>query len=516
MTGRPHVLFITADQWRGDSLSCLGHPLVRTPHLDALAAEGVCFARHWANTAPCAPSRASLYTGTYAHHHGVLLNGTPLDARFTNVALLARTAGYAPALFGYTDSAVDPRTVAPDDPRLRNWEGVLPGFDVVVNDPDIHRTRRWGDWLARQGVDVPADPRDLYAPDPDFPGADEHGPSWNPTRFAAQHTETAFMVGELMDWLDRRSADAWRDDPFFVHLSLIRPHPPFRNPVGYHDRYDEADVGPFAGHPTPEAEAAAHPLAAAALSLPGVAAPTDERDRRQLRATYHAMQTEVDDQLGRLVDHLRRRGLYDDTLIVFTSDHGEIGGDHWLTEKLGYWDETYHVPLIVRDPRAAATRGARVAALTESVDVLPTILERIGVAIPDQCDGRSLVPFLDGDEVPTDWRDAVFWEWWFHDPEHGTTQALLGEPDERCSLAVVRTERWKYVQFATDTMPPLLFDLEADPQQLVNLADDPACAGQVVEGLRRLLQWRMRHVDRTLSSYHVTESQGLLHRGRPV
>lgn len=522
MTRRGNVLFITVDQWRGDSLSCLGHPLVRTPTLDDLAAHGVLFARHYANTAPCAPSRASLYTGMYAQNHRVLLNGTPLDDRFTNVARLARTAGYAPALFGYTDTAVDPRTVAADDPALFNYEGVLPGFDPVVNDPDLYGTRQWGAWLRRHGVDVPDDPRDLYRPDPDFPGAADHGPTWNPTRFAAEHTETAFMVSELIEWLDDRSTAEWHDDPFFVHASFIRPHPPYRNPVGYHDRYDEADVGPFAGHPTVEAEAASHPLAAAALSLPGVGAPTDERDRRQLRATYHGMQAEVDAQLHRLFAHLRHRGLDEDTLIVLTSDHGEMGGDHWLTEKLGYWDESYHIPLIVRDPRpeADATRGTVVTALTESVDVLPTILDWIGVDVPDQVDGRSLTPFVhatgpaDG-SGPEHWRDAVFWEWSFHDPEHLVTQELLGVPAEHCSLAVVRTERWKYVQFATDAMPPLLFDLEADPQQLVNRADDPAYAPVVVEALRRLVQWRMRHDDRTLSTYHLSASAGLLHHAGP-
>ncbi|NLA36751.1 MAG: sulfatase-like hydrolase/transferase, partial [Actinobacteria bacterium] len=124
-----NVLFITVDQWRGDSLSCVGHPLVQTPTLDALAADGVLFRSHFANIAPCAPSRASLYTGLYAHNHRVITNGTPLDDRHDNIARMARRAGYTPTLFGYTDTAIDPRTVSADDPRLFNYEGVLDGFD---------------------------------------------------------------------------------------------------------------------------------------------------------------------------------------------------------------------------------------------------------------------------------------------------------------------------------------------------------------------------------------------------
>jgi len=143
-----NVLFITLDQWRGDCLSALGHPVVETPTLDALARRGVLFANHWANAAPCGPSRACLYTGTYQHRNRSLLNGTPLDARFTNVALLAREAGYDPVLFGYTDSSVDPRTVPAGDPRLFSYEGVLPGFRAVIEDPWEKGSPAWGRWLA--------------------------------------------------------------------------------------------------------------------------------------------------------------------------------------------------------------------------------------------------------------------------------------------------------------------------------------------------------------------------------
>ena len=127
-----------------------GAPGRADPDLDRLAAGGVSFRRHFAQAAPCGPSRASLYTGMYLMNHRSVLNGTPLDARHTNVAKVARERGYEPALFGYTDSSVDPRTVAPDDPRLRSYEGVLPGFDPVVDLPEGNPVP-WLDWL-RAGV----------------------------------------------------------------------------------------------------------------------------------------------------------------------------------------------------------------------------------------------------------------------------------------------------------------------------------------------------------------------------
>ncbi len=119
---RPNILFITLDQFRADSLSCAGHSVVKTPHLDMLAAHGVRFARHYSQAAPCSPGRAALYTGTYMMSNRVVANGTPLDERFDNVALAARRQGYDPVLFGYTDQGVDPRTITDsDDPRLSTY-----------------------------------------------------------------------------------------------------------------------------------------------------------------------------------------------------------------------------------------------------------------------------------------------------------------------------------------------------------------------------------------------------------
>src|SRR5256714_9368941 len=145
-----NVLFITADQFRSDALTCAGPPVVRPPNLARLAAGGVSSRRHFANAVPCAPSRASLYTGMYLMNHGATTNGTPLDDRHDNVARVARRLGYEPALFGYTDTGVDPRTVAADDPRLFSYEGVLPGFDpachLAEGAPDawLPRMRRLG------------------------------------------------------------------------------------------------------------------------------------------------------------------------------------------------------------------------------------------------------------------------------------------------------------------------------------------------------------------------------------
>jgi len=493
-----NVLFITLDQWRGDCLSALGHPVVRTPNLDRLAAGGVLFAQHWAQAVPCGPSRACLYTGTYLHQNRSVLNGTPLDTRFTNVALEARAAGYDPVLFGYTDASVDPRSVAPDDPRLRTYEGVLPGFRAELDFP-FETLTPWLDHLEALGYPRPERPHQIFDGDPDFPGAADHPPTWAPPIYAAEHSETAFLTDALMAWLGGHG-----DQPWFVHASYLRPHTPYRAVAPYHDRYDPAAVAMPVRAASPEVEGAQHTLTAFAVGVVG--APADDAEMRQIRATYYGMMAEIDDQVGRLLDWLDASGQADDTLVVLTSDHGDQLGDHWLMEKLGYWDASYHVPLIVRDPRASvSTRGRRIDAFTEHVDVVPTILEWLGAEIPLQCDGRSLAPFLGEDgTAPSDWRTEGHWEWDFRSPNGHLAEDLLGLTMEQCSLNVIRDTCWKYVHFAG--MAPLLFDLAEDPDQFVDLAGDAAYAPIVAEYAQKLLSWRMRHAERTLTGTVLTSS----------
>ena len=481
---KPNVLFITLDQWRGDCLSAAGHPVVQTPHLDRLAAEGTRFTQHYAQAAPCGPSRASLLAGMYLHTHRSSWNGTPLDARFTNVALEARKAGYGPLLYGYTDTTVDPRVVAPDDPRLSSYESVLDGFKLAqLLDADY---RPWFDWLAEHGYDM-SEPSRYLRPDGDHPDAAGRGKTWAPTPYESEHTETAFITERVIEDIDAS------DGPFFIHASYIRPHPPFTVPAPYHDMYDPDAVPVPVGHRYDEA-AAPHPFHAAAMEWEWSAADPNEAEVRQLRATYYGMMTEVDAQMGRLMQALDDRDLSENTIVIVTSDHGEMLGDHHLISKLGYWDESFHIPLIVRAP--GAVRGGVFDGFTENVDVMPTLLELIDVDVPAQCQGRSLRPFLDG-ESPADWRTAVHWEFDFR-----MMARSFDIPLELANLVVHRTATEKYVHFGC--LPPLFFDLRSDPDQLANLADDPSRASDVLNAAQSLLSWRQATAEQILTTKIAT------------
>ncbi len=475
MAAPPNILFITLDQFRGDCLSALGHPVVHTPHLDALARKGVLLGRHYSQAAPCGPGRACLYTGTYQMNNRVVFNGTPLDNRLDNIARVARRAGYAPTLFGYTDQAVDPRTITdPNDPRLGTYEGVLPGFDLAL---DLTGARSaWNTWVAGQGYRVHDHPDEMLATEPDRP---------------AELGISSFLTVEFLDWVSQQ------DQPWFAHLSHLRPHPPYAAAGRWSTAYRPDDVD-LPIEPGPNRHAM-HDLM---LGMPMLAAPADEAAMRQLRAQYYGMISDVDEQIGRTMDGLASRGLGADTVVVITADHGELLGDHGLLGKLGWHEGSYRIPAMVVDPRRPDGHGTILDIPTENVDLLPTMCDLMGVDIPEQCDGVSLNPWLDGSSSPTaseaatTWRTAVAWEfdWRALLLMGGHVPAAGDRSMEKMNLAVRLTSDTAYVQFGDGSWQCL--DIAADASWRT-LVDDP---GRVLAAAQDMLTWRSRNLDRTMTS----------------
>jgi arylsulfatase A-like enzyme len=453
-----NVLLITLDQFRGDCFSTTRDTGVSTPGLHELARHGVHFDRHYSQASPCSPGRASLYTGMYQMNHRVVANGTPLDRSFDNLALAARRAGYAPALFGYTDQAVDPRdTVGAHDPRLQSYEGVLPGFDSVLDLTGDHAP--WVEWLATQGVDVSVGFAALISTE-----SERH----------ESLSLSMFMTDQYFDWLDRQQP-GW-----FCHLSYLRPHSPYSAAGSFANMYDPAQM------PMPIApEDDRHPLHEFALNYRVTQAPTDEEKLRRMKANYFGMISEVDSQLVRVWKRLRERDEWDDTLIILSSDHGEMLGDHGLKEKVGYWEQSYHIPCIVRDPGRAQRHGATVNAFTENVDIFPTLCELLGLPAPTQCDGHSLAPFLD-DAPPKKWRTAATWEFDWSSYLLDRTSPTWSPELVQCSLVTRRTESHALVQLADGTA--LCFDLRADPTWRTQTSDPSV----ILDLSRELHAWRMQ------------------------
>ncbi|MGV4793873.1 alkaline phosphatase family protein [Rhizobium sp. F40D2] len=497
-TRRPNILLITADQWRGDCLSAVGHPCVTTPNVDVLARQGTLFRRHYAGAAPCSPARATLYTGLYQMNHRVCRNGSPLDARFDNLALAARRAGYDPTLFGYTDTAPDPRGMDANDPHLTTYEGVLPGFISRQLLPE--HEKQWLSWLRSRGH-ANAVSRDIHIP----VGAEAGDISDAAPAYSSDETQTAFLAGEFIRWLGEQ------DRPWFAHVSFLRPHPPFSVPAPFNRMFKPGEGPAFARAANREAEEASHPYLAYAMPrtgkgafIHGATGPLsgwNGEDFAAIRAIYYGMIAEVDAQLGRIWQALKDAGAWDDTLIVFTSDHAEMAGDHWTLGKGGFFDGSYHIPLVIRDPASGAAGGI-VDHFTSAADIFPTLCERLGIEAKNGLDGLSLMPFVNGGSGQG-WRDAAFWEFDFRDIAGGEAEQYFRLKPNECNLAVIRDAQFKYVHFAA--LPPLLFNVSDDPMELDNIAGDPAYAAIRLGYAEKLLSLRARHLDQTLAYTELTE-----------
>lgn len=500
---RQNVLLIVVDQWRADFVPHLmrakgRHPFLATPNLDRLCREGVTFANHVTTTVPCGPARASLLTGLYLMNHRAVQNTVPLDQRHFNLGKALREIGYDPALIGYTTTTPDPRATSANDPRFLVLGDLMDGFrSVGAFEPNMDG---YFGWVAQKGFTLPATREEIWLPEGEdaVPGA-----TTRPSRIPKELSDSAFFTERALTYLKGRNGK-----PFFLHLGYYRPHPPFVAPAPYHAMYRAEDMPPPVRAERWQDEAAEHPLLDFYLrhimqgsffhGAEGTAHALDEAEIRQMRATYCGLISEIDDCLGEVFAFLDATGQWDDTLIIFTSDHGEQLGDHYLLGKIGFFDESFRIPLVVKDPKAKGRGGAIDEAFTESVDVMPTILDWLGGEAPRACDGRSIVPLVHGHH-PADWRTELHYEYDFRDVHYSTPDSYLELPFDQASLCVVQDADYKYVHFAA--LPPLFFDLKADPNQLVNRAGDPAYAERVLAYAQKALSWRLIHADKTLTHY---------------
>lgn len=509
---RKNILLVTADQWRGDCLSALGHPHVQTPNFDTLLADGIAFKQHYSVCVPCAPARASLLTGMYLQNHRVARNGVPLDDRHTNIARELRKAGYTPMLFGYTDTSLDPRTYSKEEVCKYGYEGIMSGFEEGVLLPG-EKPEKWLSWLREKGYDI-ENVDDAFSTDYDKDINTKHTRASYPPTYKAEHSQTAFLTQHVTDYIDlhlKENQDSW-----CVHLSYLRPHPPFVAPAPYNTLVDPSTLDPL-DHP--QTNTNDHPYLKAAKSAIGdwpeswlqkLANSTNyQEEAQQIRATYYGLINKVDHYFGALIDHLKKIGEYENTLIILTSDHGELMGDHGLFGKRGYYRESYHIPLIIRTPnQKKSNKGLIEDSITESVDIMPTILDWLDSSIPRQCDGQSLLPFTRGNK-PKKWRQEAHWEYEFYDVKSKTVESSLGLTMQDCKLNVIQSDRYMYVHFAA--LPPLFFDLSIDPKTNNNVINLPQYSDKVLEFSQRLLTWRMQNDERTLTGYSVSQAE-IYHR----
>lgn len=487
---KPNTLFIVIDQLRADCVFGTLAKHLDLPNIRALASDAVSFRGHYSVTSPCGPSRVSLLTGQYACNHGATRNGTPLKRDTPNLATVAREQGHDPLLFGYTDTSQDPRFLPPDDPRLFSYEEVAPGFCEVLRMRLEGDNKAWEQHLRDMGYDPRPYP-ELYRPLGNHPDS--------PALYAAEHSDTAFLTDRAIDDL-RHRPPGW-----FAHITYIRPHPPFVAPAPYNRMYDATTLPPALQAAEPDW----HPYVATARRKSHVASTVvgfpeledSDATTRLIRQIYFGLASEVDHHIGRLIGWLKDSGQYDNTMIVLTADHGEMLGDYGLWGKMTFHDAAFHVPLIIRQPWPPL-RGVAVTAPTESIDIAPTILEHLGLAVPHAMDGQSLKPYLNG-ATPTNGRQATVSELDFGNPLAPTLwQSDHGLDPDSAKLAVLRRGSMRFVQFAGG-LPPILMDVSGGSEDR-NLSENPAHLRTMLDLMQDMLCHRMVNAEGTFSRTLIT------------
>ncbi len=449
MPSRPNILFLFADQHRYDAVGCNGATVVRTPTMDALAAGGTRFTNAFTPVALCSPARGSVLTGLYPHNHGQLANTGNFNCVFDKVIL--DKVGY-PELLSQAGYSVN---------YVGKWHLPLEGDKDFWHFDEWHTSREYGHQLAARGLDGDR-------------AAEVQRLEWGGkaafcgrAQLSAEDLQEAWVADKTIDMLERHSKE---DKPFMIFSSFFGPHFPYAVPAPYDEMYDPKQVERWNNF---EESFDGKPLIQQKEMLRWNASHLTWADWQKVIACYWGYVTYIDDQIRRILDKLDSLGLAENTMVVYSTDHGDMLGGHRLFNKgMNMYDEIFHIPMIVRWP-GVTEPGSVTGSFVNLVDLMPTILEAAGVSPTIPVDGHSIVPLLKGEPV-ADWPDDVYAEY------HGYELAL-------CTQRMVRTESWKYIY--NPCFEDELYDVVSDPGELRNLADKLGYKHVLRRMKERMVRW---------------------------
>ena len=451
MPTRPNILLIFSDQHRGDALGCVGNPSVRTPNLDGLAAEGVVFRNCNTNSPLCMPARASLITGLYVNEHGAWGNRTEADRHGPSHVRNIRDAGYRTAVIGKTHF----RLYQADDGHTRDHASGLHdwGYEFAheVKDTIPSATHRcyYTDFLTERGK------LQVYE---DCARNFRMGQSTGLLR-PWEHMPNLLEEDEHIDMYIANTASEWirsyaDDRPFYLQVCLMGPHPPFDAPARYRDMFDPQDMTSAIMDAPSEPVS---PQIRRMFSRRGLKEMTESQSRT-LTSHYYAKIAFDDDAIGVVLQALEEKGLMDNTWVVYTSDHGEMLGDHRFCQKSVFYEGALNVPLIVRPPGGSEPWTAR--GLTDHFDISATLLDVANARHPGADYGISLRSKVESG------------------PDSADAQQGKGVVFSEVNLySMARTERYKMTIDSLTRQPLEMYDLEDDPNELRNLVDEPRLSG---------------------------------------
>jgi len=487
MIKKPNIILINTDQQRFDTIGALNAPFMETPNIDKLVKEGVSFNNCFTTAPSCVPSRASVFTGYYPHNTGVLCNGDTWEPSW--VEMLAEE--------GYHCVNIGKMHTVPLDAQ----GGFHQRFIVENKDRTLNLDTResafydeWDKYLAHEGVEKPS--REKYKT---FEGYENALGAFEWYLDSKYHPDN-FVGNMACWWLENRKSDS----PLFLEIGFPGPHPPFDPVKEYIEPYMNKDL------PLPEVteeelknqplhhhlyrEEMIHSRAPHCKkrnnsdhdALKWQKNPSPQQLKR-MRAHYYANITMIDEKIGEIINVLENKGYLDDSIIIFTSDHGEALGDHGHVEKWTMYDCVVKVPLIVRCPEKF--RGGReINSLIQNMDIAPTILELAGIDIPDSFDARSLMPLLNKEKENI--REYVF-------SEHGRDNCnyLVTGTD---LITMIRSKKWKLVHYLDDEEKEYgeLYDLTNDPEEKNNLWENKDYQDKKQKLLSIMSDWRAKSIYR--------------------
>lgn len=462
---RPNILFLMTDQHRVDVLGANGNTIIKTPHLDSLARRGVNFSHMFVQAPVCVPSRVSHFTGRYPHSHRNRVNYTPCDPREVFLQRRLKDAGYVTGSAGKLHYY----------PATRE-HAISTGWDEVALDDGVAHTDPFSDYVKWRRANDPNAATPYLATKP---GAA------NPFRGAIpyEYTPTAWTGRESRAILRKLAASS---KPFFLHASFFKPHAPHTVPEPFDSMYSGVEIPPPARVTREEIERL--PLPLQRLILRG--RPQYEMDRARLQwiwRSYYAGISMVDREVGLILEELERMGKAGNTIIVLSSDHGDQLLEHGFEGKNAFFESSVRIPFFITWPNKIA--AARYNHLVETVDLVPTLLDLVGVPVPVNVQGRSLAPLMTGSGYTP--REAVFSENIIPEVITGGTLDMPYTPGKGVAgirhpdCKMVRTRDWKFNYYPGHGGE--LYDLANDPGETRNLYRDRTSI--VREMKDRLLDW---------------------------
>ena len=481
---RPNLLFVFTDEQRFDTLGCYGNARIRTPNTDRLAAAGVLFERAYVTQPVCTPSRSTLLTGLWPHTSGLVENNIPLPDEVPCLPEMLPPGEYATAYMGKWHLGDEIFAQHGFD----EWVSIDDGYRGYYRDGRDRDTRStYHHWLAAQGR---------------RPGKDNAFTRDQITALPEELSKPAYLADEACRFLDERAADA---RPFCLFVNFFEPHMPYSSCRD--GQYDPASLplpanfGDVPGEDTHPK----HRMFSRTYTEQGFEGCDlrSEEGWRRIQANYYGLCSLVDTHFGRVLQRLEALGLDENTIVVYTSDHGDMMGSHRLLAKCVQFEEAVRVPLIVRAPRAAARR---VAGPVSQIDLVPTLLELMGAAVPGHLQGTSWADALTGGGDPAG--DVVI-EWNGHNNGFGDRIGEVAVPSPMLQVAprdqvavactdplrtIITADGWKLTHSPVVGLHEL-YNLHDDPAEARNLAGDEAQQSRIADLTARLAAWQTRTGD---------------------